>query len=176
MNDYPSVTTILGLYFDKTKINPSRLEYASSRGTEVHAICGAIAKKIWVPTIPPDCAGYVLSFQTWFNANVRKVIFVEKEFIDTIHGYKGHPDIVVVLVDNSTILVDLKTPLQKIKIWRGQMAAYKNLVEQEIKIDRIGSLRLSPHGRPPVFDEYQDSAMDFTAFLAALSAYRYFCE
>ena len=172
--EYPSVTEILGLYFDKSKINPSKLEYAASRGSEVHAICAAKAKKVWVPTIPPDCAGYILSFQIWFDANVKKVIFVEEEFIDTVHGYKGHPDMVVALVDRAVILVDLKTPLQKIKIWRGQMAAYKNLIEPKQKIDRIGSLRLSPKGKPPTFDEYQDSVMDFTAFLAALSAFKYF--
>ena len=185
MKEYPSITQILGLYSDFSMIRPQVLETASLRGTEVHAICAAIAKKVWVPEIPSDCAGYVLSFQNWFETHVKDVLLVEEELIDTVHGFLGHPDLVVLLRDDSRLLVDLKTPATKSKLWSAQLAAYKYLAKEgarpdgtraALQIDRVGSLRLRPNGNPPIFDQYQDSALDFAAFLAALSAYRYFTE
>lgn len=184
MKKYPSVTTVLGLYSDFSMINPTVLETASLRGTEVHNIClMGIAKGNWVPEIPSDCAGYVLSFQNWFEQNVKEVLLVEEELIDNVHGFMGHPDLVVVLRDDSRLLADLKTPISKIKIWSAQLAAYKYLAKEGrladgttagFSVDRVGSLRLRPNGSPPIFDEYTDSALDFVAFLSALSAFRYF--
>ena len=180
---YPSVTTVLGLYSDFSMIHPKVLETAAARGTEVHAICAAIAQGTWVPSVPPDCAPYVLSFQQWFEANVKDVLMVEEELIDVVHGFLGHPDMALILLDDTRWLVDLKTPVTKNKLWSAQLAAYRHLAMEgkradgtsaSLQVDRVASLRLSPKGRPPILDEYQNSALDFGAFLAALSAWRYF--
>jgi len=178
----PSVTTILGLYSDFSMIHPKVLQTASLRGTEVHSICAALAQDIWVPSIPSDCAGFVLSFQGWFENNVKRVLLVEEELIDEVYGFLGHPDFIVVMIDGALTLVDLKTPAAKNKLWSLQLACYRHLAKEGRKadgtkanfsVDRVGSLRLKSNGSPPIFDEYTNSAMDFSAFLAALSAWRY---
>lgn len=182
---FPSVTTVLGVYNDFSGIRPNVLEIASSRGTEVHGICSAIAQREWVPDIPSDCAPYVLSFQQWFDKNIKEVHLVEQRLIDMVYGFTGCPDLVLTMRDDARILVDLKTPQVKGKLWSSQLAAYRYLIKEgslsdgtspRLLVDRVGSLRLSAKGSSPIFDEYQDSTMDFVAFLAALSAYKYFKE
>ena len=171
----PTVTEVLSAFTDFSMIPPGVLEKAAARGTEVHSLCYGIAKGMWLPSIPPDCAGFVLSFQDFFNKYVKKTIFAEGELVDKIFGFLGHPDLIVEFYDGANVLIDLKTPLNLQKTWKGQMAAYKHLAEQNgFKIDRVGSLRLSPKGNPPKFDQYTNSAIDLTAFLAALSAYKHY--
>jgi len=87
------------------------------------------------------------------------------------------------MIDGALTLVDLKTPAAKNKLWSAQLSCYRHLAKEgkradgtkaNFSIDRVGSLRLRANGSPPIFDEYTNSAMDFSAFLAALSAWRYF--
>jgi len=175
----PSVTQVLGCFSDFSMIPPGVLEYASYRGTEIHKICSAMALGLWINEIPEEFAGYILSFQAWFERTVKEVLFVEEELVDPVYGFMGHPDLVIKTHDNVICLPDLKTPVKAMKVWKGQVAAYKHLVEtnkKDIKIERVGSLMLSPKGNYPKFNEYQTTYADFAAFLAALSAYRYFKE
>ena len=179
-NNLISVTQALSVYSDFSKISPHVLEHATARGTEVHRICAAIAKGLWVPRIPAECAGYVESFRGWFKAIVEEVIFVEREFVCTCYQYVGHPDLgVVIRGDNGITIPDIKTPVTAQKTWAGQNSAYWHLVEEhggyDFPIIRSGSLMLNPEGKTARLKEYtENSAADFNAFLAALTAYRYF--
>ena len=176
---YPSVTQILSVYQDFSMVPENVLHMACERGQRVHAICAAIAKGLFVPTnvVTPDIAGYVASFQKWFEY-VEKVHLVEEELTHTGFGYMGHPDLVVTIKgDSEPSLWDLKTPAIVGPTWKAQLAAYDKLIHEDtnLKPNRCGSIRLKPNGKPPILDEYTGYKEDaFTAFLSALNAYRYF--
>lgn len=169
---YPSVTEVLGKYTDFSTIRPEVLEAACERGTAVHAYCAAYAHNLWVPA--DGLEGYCQSFRNWFDSTVEKVILVEHELIDETYGYIGHLDLLAVLKgDKVPAVIDYKSPSVKGKTWGAQGAAYLNLAKKH-KPRRFGSLRLKKDGGHAIFDSYQDSARDLQAFLAALTAHRYF--
>ena len=174
---YPSVTQVLSLYSDFSMVNPNVLENAAQRGTDVHRICSNIALGLWVANIPDDCAGFVLSFQSWFLSTVETVLLSEPEMIDQDNGYIGHPDMVCrIKEDPALTIVDLKTPAATHPSWRLQLAAYRNLSEKsEHQVGRALSLRLKADGSRPIVDEYTGSyAHDLSIFLNALTVWRFY--
>jgi len=179
---YPSVTTILRPFsgFDSSGIPESVLARASERGTLVHTLNAAYAKKQWAPSPTPEASGYCQSFRWWFDTFVDEVIICEEELVDEELGFMGHPDIVVSSRKlGGIILADEKTPVQRKRLWGAQLAAYRRLVEKKIgeKVHRIGSLRLSPTGLPPTFDEFTDSDHSYwAAFYGALIAFKFLTE
>ena len=172
----PSVTRALNPFADFSGIPPAVLAHAAERGTKVHAICAALAQGLWAPDIPEECAGYVESFQGWFESRVEAVAGCEIELVDEAIGFEGHPDLICRLKgDERLTLVDLKTPATKNRLWVAQLAAYRHLARLAgFDIDRVGSLRLKKNGAPPIFDEYQHSERYFAAFTSALNAYKFF--
>lgn len=173
---WPSVTTVLSVFSDFSKIDPRVLEAAAQRGTEVHRICSAIASGLHVPAIPEDIRGYVQSFQSWFD-RVEDVLLVEQRLRDPVFMYHGKPDLVVRLRgDQAPRLIDLKTPLSRGRLWSAQIAAYERLftVATGQECPHSGTLRLRRDGRPPIFDECRHGPSDLQAFLCALGAYRHF--
>lgn len=170
-----SVTQVLGVYADFSKVKPEVLERASQRGTAVHSYCAAYAQKLWVPTVPSDCDGYVISFRKWFDFMVKDVLFVEQRFYHPSYHYGGMPDLGVVLKDGARCLIDNKTPVALQKTWKAQIAGYLELVRaNNIPMDKGGSLRLDPNGKMAKLDWYLEEALYFNAFLSALNAYRFF--
>ena len=175
--DYTSVTTALGVFVDWSRIRPDVLEAACTRGTAVHSACGAYASGLWVSPLPEEYQGYYQSFTTWFDQYVEKVYLVEKRLFNHTYKYKGKPDFVLKIKgDKLPSVVDIKTPIAVGKTWKGQVSAYKSLVEENenIKIGRCVSLRLKADGNPPIANDYQYSVSDYAAFLNALMAYNYF--
>lgn len=171
-----SVTQALSPYADFSGISPDVLEHAGWRGTEVHRLCAAYALGLPIlKDIPPSAAGYFLSFQEWFR-NVGEVVLSEPRLEDPAYKFCGHPDMVVRLRgDSGDTLVDLKTPAIESPTWKGQLAAYDRLCEVNgYAISRVGSLRLRKDGGTARFTEYIRDGRDFAAFLAALTAYRFF--
>lgn len=172
----PSVTEVLSLFTDFSRIRPDVLAHAAERGTIVHQACAAIASGLWSLGVPPDCAGYVKSFERWFNL-VDTVHMVEAELIHPIHGYMGHLDLCVTLrCETHSRIVDLKTPITEGVTWAAQIAAYEELVRtnSDHLPKRSGSLRLRADGGVARFSENVDGTRPLSAFLNALSAYRYF--
>ncbi|EFK09498.1 conserved hypothetical protein [delta proteobacterium NaphS2] len=176
--NWPSVTTVLSVFSDFSKIRPDVLERAAERGTRVHDICSSIALGFFPGSVSEDLAGYVVSFRKWF-ALVDEVLLIEERIFDPVYQFCGKPDLVVKLRgDGSPRLIDLKTPLAKGKLWSAQIAAYENLfkVKTGLECHHSGSLRLRPDGAFPLFDEYRHTEADLHAFLCALTAYRFFKE
>ncbi len=173
----PSVTQVLGIFTDWSRINPDVLSAACVRGTAVHTACGAYALGVWVAPLPVEYQGYFRSFTDWFDQYIEKVYLVEKRLYSDIYKYKGKPDLALKIKgDKLPSVLDLKTPIAVGKTWCCQLAAYKNLIEENenIMIGRCISLRLKADGSPPIANDYQYSNSDYAAFLAALTAYRYF--
>jgi hypothetical protein len=175
---WPSVTQVLSVFADFSKIRPEILQGAAARGTAVHQICAGIAQGLHIPEIPPQVEGYIASFRQWFN-NVEAVLLVEKRLEDPIFIFHGQPDLVVRLKgDKAPRLVDLKTPYSKGKLWAAQIAAYSRLfyVHTGQECRHSGTLRLRRDGTAPIFDECRHGASDLNAFLCALGAYRHFLQ
>lgn len=171
-----SVTTVLSPFADFSRISPEVLRRAAERGTRVHAACAAHASGLWVRNLPEDEMGYLGSFGAWFGRYVRRMIFVEKELRNPALGFHGHPDLGVELIDGRTVVVDLKTPAVESPTWRAQLAAYRHLANQEFDgiFESTMALQLKKNGRPARAIPYKDQDSDFSAFLSALNAYRYF--
>lgn len=175
-NHWPSVTQVLSVFSDFSGIRPDILERAAARGTEVHRICAGIAQGLHIPAIPEDLRGYVYSFCQWFT-NVEEVLLVETRLEDPVFMFHGQPDLVVRLRgDQTPRLIDLKTPASLGKLWSAQVSAYARLyaLHSGEECQHSGTLRLRRDGSPAIFDECRHSAHDLRAFLAALTAYRYF--
>lgn len=171
----PSVTETIKPWIDFSKIPPAVLQHAATRGTCVHDACFIHARGLWAPA-EPDIAGYVNSFKKWFDHVVKEVYFIETRLVDDVFGYHGEPDILVLSKHGEVMLVDLKTPLAKSKSWRLQMAGYKRLIEISSfpNPQKVGSLRVSPEGKTPRMDWYDESAQDLNLFLMALNLHKFF--
>ena len=175
--DFVSVTEALAPFQDFSKISPETLTRATERGKWIHAAAAALAIGFYVPPVPPQYAGYVLSFKNWFRLNVKKVIAVERTFTDPVRKIIGRPDLICILIDQTDAdVIDHKTPIAEGPTWCAQCAAYLNLVNLNgITVRRSGSLRLDPLGNPAKMNWYEGrEAADYAAFLNALNAYRYF--
>ena len=174
-NTYPSVTEILSPYTDFSMVPEHILTRATERGTKVHSICAGICQGLWIPEIPEECKGYIVSFQRWFDEYVEEVIFVEKELIDPTYGFMGHLDFFGRLKRLGMALLDWKTPLTLYKAWRLQMVGYNRLLEVEREqVDVVASLQLDPNGGIPKMVRYENSAQDFNIFLGLLNGHNYF--
>lgn len=174
--NFPSVTSVISPWADFSAIRPEVLENAARRGTDVHRICSALALGLWVPSIPDDCAGFVLSFEQWIPV-VQDVIMAEDELVDPSMGFLGHPDLIVrIKGDRGLTMVDLKTPATTNKAWRLQLAAYRRLAEVNgFEISRVLSLRLRKDGGRPIVNEYTGTYQeDLAVFLAALTCWKFF--
>ena len=170
-----SVTKVLGNYVDFSAIPDQILHRACQRGTAVHSACAALAVGAYVP-VPTHLSGYVVSFKNWFESFVAKTLVIEQRFYDHALGYDGQPDFVFEMITGTINLVDIKTPVTESKTWCAQLAAYKVLVEDNlpIKIDRCMALQLRENGSEAKAIPYDYTVDDFTAFLSALNADRYF--
>ena len=173
---FPSVTEVLQPWSDDfSRIPPAVLQAAADRGTAVHNACAAYSSGLPVFGLKPEAEPYFNSFRRWFDHVVDEVLLCEERLTDDDFGYHGEPDSLI-KSKHQVILVDFKTPATKTKTWRVQLAAYKNLVEKYkgVKVDRVGSLRLSPEGKTPKMDYYEYQAQDYNIILSALNTYRFF--
>lgn len=173
----PHVTAVLAPFADFSRVPKHVLEHAAARGSQVHGACAAIVKGLWVPPLPEDCRGYVVSFRRWWP-NVAEVLACEETLTHREHGFAGRPDLIARLHGHDLFNVwDFKSPAAKNKLWAAQLAAYDHLATHHWPNTPFGnpfSLRLRANGGPPIADEYQYSNIDFAGFLAALTAFRHF--
>jgi hypothetical protein len=172
---YPSVTQVLQPWADFSHIPPAVLEAASARGTLVHDICANIARGLLVMNTPTEVEGYVNSFRRWFDLMVADVLLVEERQVDVAFGFHWQNDLIARAKHGEILLIDLKTPVTKIKTWRLQLSAYRHLaVLNGVTPTRTGSLQLNPEGKIAKMNFYDNSLTDFNHFLSALNLYRFF--
>ena len=178
MNDkMASVTQILHWFHDFTRITAEVLENAAARGTQVHRLCEAIVRGLWVADVPEHCQGYVESFGLWFEAAVAQVVEIEPELRDDRLGLVGHPDYLLTLKGDKALGIwDLKTPVTHQKTWRLQLGGYFHLASvMGLAIGRVGTVMLSPQGKAPSVREYtQTMHQDRQVFLSAYNLFNFF--
>lgn len=178
-----SVTNVLQMATDFSKIPADVLYHAAARGTTVHACCASHARRLWFKRPDdPIAAGMVESFVRWFDEWIDKTrpIYVERELHCPTFDFIGHPDIIAFFVmEDAPRVIDIKTPLALSRTWRGQLAAYRHLAKvngiatgppMALQLDRTGKM-----ARGIVYPE-NESNMDFSAFLNGLNFFRYFSK
>jgi len=172
-----SVTQALSPFIDWSGISPGRLEHAGQRGTKVHSYIAAYLLGLWLPKIDAECQGYFDSFRYFADARIDRVIAVEKEVTCHCYGYVGHLDFAGTLKNEKGLaILDWKSPMIEGPTWSSQLAAYKHAYECETKeaVSRVASIMLDPNGKPAKMIDYKESIADFAAFVAALTAVKYF--
>ena len=167
---YLSVTQALNPFVDFSNVPAERLSYSAERGRIIHSACAAYAQNLFVPPMPEDHQLYFQSFQSWFDQYVKQVIWVEQELSDNKYFFHGHPDILCILISGEKVIVDYKTPVSESPTWRAQISAYCFLAQ----VSKGMVLNLSPQGKAARAIVYTQQKSDFAAFLAALTATRYF--
>jgi len=178
-DEYLTVTTVLKSYGVDIASLPERVqaqfEMGADRGTRVHSYLKAYAQGAWAP-VDGDIEGYCASGARWIDLNVKKVILVEERLYDDTWHFSGQPDLVIEHVDGDIVLVDWKSALGLDPLWKGQIRAYKHLIEKnkDITIDRAGSLRPRADGSNALFNQINLKHTDLEAFLCALKAQYYF--
>ena len=161
-------------------ISAETLQAAADRGTEVHRYLAAYVQGLWAER-PEGAEGYCESGERWIDANVKRVISYEREYVDTIMGFLGHPDLLPEDRRGGVLLIDYKTPVTESRSWALQLAAYHHLVCKFHKFKRRtvapGALMLSPTGGNARFKGYYEN-LDyyFSLFLGLLNAAQYFEE
>jgi hypothetical protein len=176
-----SVTEVLSVFGNYSQVNPQVIAEAQARGRRVHAAAAArLSGTFQVTPLEPGDEGYLQSLESWIEEMVRDVIDVDPELVDDALGYKGHPDLICRMHSGSGVVVDYKTPVVEAPTWRSQVAAYRSLAAKSYSHHAFMmrpltmALMLSADGRMGKAVLYQTSDRDFQAFLAALTAYRYF--
>jgi hypothetical protein len=169
-----SVTTVLGKYFDWSKIPDQILAEACTRGSLVHSACAARALGGYVGRLPGLYAGYYKSFCNWYENNVKATIFCEHRITCEKLGFTGQLDFVFLLNTSETALVDIKTPVSLGKTWKCQLSAYSHLLETvDFSVDALMSLRLRMSGGAALGDRYEgERVSSFNVFKSALNAHR----
>ena len=171
-----SVTRVLGRWneFAENGIPTAILQDAQARGTEIHRCCTAIAGGESVIAERGDIEGYLISFRDWWEFHGLQILVAEARFEDGTFGFYGHPDIIAVGPDGMIWLIDMKSPQTEQPTWKGQMAAYKHLVEDtgDYKVGKVGTLILDKEGKSARFIKYDEQRRDFAVFLGALQAER----
>jgi len=119
--NYIRVTEVLGIYVDFSKIKPDVLDFATDRGSRVHALTAGYAQDVWIPEIPEYCKGYFDSFTGWFDKHVVRVIYVEERFYNNVYFYAGQPDFILEMRSEGIVLIDEKTPQTHYPTWAGSL-------------------------------------------------------
>jgi len=171
----PSVTDILSPYVDRRWFKKIHLD----RGNACHDAMAAHASLVpyFGNGFNPLWQPYVDSGKKWFDENVREVLMVE-ERLTLVGHYTGQLDLVAILNDNLTALIDWKTSKATAKTWRFQTAAYQNLVHlhpliDNRKIDIRMTVRLrSDYDKPCLVNKYEHDEYDLNIFECAMAVHR----
>ena len=153
---YTRVTEILWPFSSLQHVDEHVLENAARRGTRVHAACEAIVsgEGAWDPE--PELAGYIHSFEQWWNLG-HTVLSMEERFYDDDMLITGQCDLIIAAPDDTAIILDIKTSAKPSKTWPLQGAAYAYLARKAgYNITGIQFLQVNRHGMDPTVYSYDD--------------------
>lgn len=111
--------------------------------------------------------GYLISLERWLDSTGFKATAIQPEY-ESKKGYVCHPDV----LDEITWLIDTKTG-GKYKWHRMQTISYKVAANEQdnVRVQRRGSLYLQRDGSIAKLDEHTDDSTDWNAFVSALRIY-----
>lgn len=176
---YPSVTEILNCirkpFLEQWRGRLGNLECdrisreAAEMGTRVHRVCEAINSGGTDAAIG-ELEPFHRSYTSWFVANVERVVGAEKLLVSRGHRYAGTADLIAVLKDGSTAIVDLKTGGIVAAEFGLQLEAYRRALLEQDGIEATRRIVIQMPRKEPgalLVHEYDDHQADWRAFLAA---------
>lgn len=172
---YVRVTSVLKVFQDFSNVLPQVLERAADRGQRVHQLCEAHSLGLFIPEVDDDCKHYFSAFTEWFDSRVEKVLVQESRMNSAKYRLSGQVDMIVLMKnDTKPTIVDIKTPLTVLKMWKLQTAAYRLLAREELGIEcnRRLCLMLPNEPRSVKISEYVKHDNDERLFLNALELHR----
>ena len=98
---------------------------AADTGTEVHALCEAIAKGEDPGRIHPDLQGYVDGWQAFITQHDPEFLWIEQTVFSEKHGFAGTMDSLAV-IDGKNVIVDIKSGKATYPEVALQLALYAN--------------------------------------------------
>ena len=174
---YLRVTEVLQPFSNFDGIDAVTLANAANRGSRVHSYCEAHALGLFVEEIEEDCKNYVEVFKTWFDEMVTKVLHTEVRLNSERYRISGAFDLIAILKgDTEPSLIDYKTPLTASPTWQLQTAAYRILIEEELKlsVSRRLCVMLPKYNKDVKIVEFTNHLQDQQLYLKALELYRFF--
>jgi hypothetical protein len=143
-HQYPSVTTILGVFNRYEGIGRNTLRLAAERGRQVHKVTALRNQGItWTP---PDVnlaviRPYLEQYDICKRHHIKNYMLIEQPLVNRKLGYGGTADRVGFLLGDANglppALIDLKTTADLDPLMAIQLAAYQELLEaNKIRVRR----------------------------------------
>lgn len=175
----PRVSTILRVLDDAyAGVPQSALDKAAERGEALHRLCltylaslGGMCEEphaVWEGHAPAFFA-----FVKWCTDNQVEPVAVEQEGVNTLNGFRGHPDALILFgPDKILVLIDLKFTAALLRINRVQVQAYWRL-NLYIDASRVLLVHIRPLTGELKVHPIKKNPADWAAFLNALSVWRW---
>lgn len=173
---FPSVSTVLGMFCDFSRVPKDVLEYKRKIGRATHKTIELYeADTLDVDTVDDSVMPYFESYIKFKAAKPFRVVAAEQIVYSKKHRIAGRLDFNVVFDGNQDIWqIDAKCVAQMSPETALQTSAYVACWNEmgNAKIKRRGGLQLQPTGAIARLFPYTDKN-DFLVFLNALNLYRW---
>lgn len=166
----PGVTRLLRPLIDLAGIPKDVLEAKADLGRRVHAACHYLSENDLEPSsVEPDVAPYLAGFERFIVESGARIVANERIVHSQQWGYAGQLDLIAD-IERVRYLIDIKSCVAVPMSAGPQTAAYHRALGDPTVTHRA-ALRLKPDGRYVL--EPLNDPNDWSAFLAALTLYRY---
>ena len=154
---------------DFSKVKFEILEAAKIVGDLVHQLAHLYGQgTLDEESVDPALYGYYEAIRSYYDEQVKKILYLEQKIFDAYLGYAGTLDIIYINRSGKICLDDYKTPTVLHPATALQTAAYKSAAAKNlrVKIQERGGVRLDKSGK---YERkvYRDPS-DFPNFRAAL--------
>lgn len=162
---------------------------AAAFGTRLHEALQGFAQvrypDDWIAALAPDLMPFAEAFLPWWRANVEQVIDAERLLVSRQFGYAGTTDLVAVLTDGATAIVDWKSSKaypqhapRPDPTWRVQTVAYAQALREQDGLEATRRLVVQlPSNDPGALHVHEfdqaSAAADWLTFRSLLHCYRW---
>ena len=156
----------------------SVLDTAAERGEALHRLClsylasldGLCPAPVY---IEKEYRAAYEKFVDWCTVNDVRPIAVEQEGVNTLNGFRGHPDALVLFGPQKIlVLIDLKFTAALLRINRVQVQAYWRL-DLFKDAERVMLIHIKPLTGELKVHPIKKNPSDWAAFLNALSVWKW---
>lgn len=174
--DLPRVSTILRILSDAySGVPQAALEKAAERGTQLHQLCLTYLVSLDgvhdAPAVEPVYEPAYRAFVKWCDDNAVLVVAVEERSHNTLCGYTGTPD-ALVIIKGEEVLIDLKFTASILRMNKVQIQAYWKL-EHYKTAKRAMLIHIGPVTGEIKVHTIKKDQRDYAAFLNALSVWKW---
>lgn len=173
--EYPSVSTVLQMFTDLSRVPRAVLEHKRQIGRAVHAAI-ALGDELDLESLDPEVAPYYAGWVKFKAAVPGEVVAAEQIVYSKKHRCAGRLDINYLVAKNKTLwqidakCVDTMSPATALQT-SGYQACWNEMHPDERQIRKRGGLQLLPNGEFKLYP--YNNRNDFGVFLNALNIYRW---